>query len=110
VKHRSDGVAVSSHANDWGYAARAVLPEQVARLNEPHLLLTLATEAGRMGIGLLKDLSAPPILEQMIGPSRTPVEITLELPHDPSVQALIRKTSDEPTRALVTRLILCERR
>ena len=110
VKHRSDGVAVSSHANDWGYAARAVLPEQVARLNEPHLLLTLATEAGRTGVGLLKDLSAPPILEQMIGPSRTPVEITLELPHDPSVQALIRKTSDEPTRALVTRLMLCERR
>jgi hypothetical protein len=110
VHRRSDGVVVSCRAEDWGYAARAALPEQVARLNEPHLLLTMATEAGRMGVGLLKDRSAPPILEQMIGPSRVPAEIALELPHDPSVLALIRKTSDEPARALVTRLMLCERR
>ncbi len=46
----------------------------------------------------------------MIGPSRAPAEIALELPNDPSLQALIRKTSDEPARALVTRLMLCERR
>ena len=110
VRRRSDGVVVSCHAEDWGYAARAALPEQIMRLNEPHLALTLATEAGRMGVGLLRDPSAPPILEQMVGPSRTPVEITLELSHDASVQALIRKTSDEPARALVTRLMLCERR
>jgi hypothetical protein len=72
-------------------------------------LLTLATEAGRVGVGLLKDPMAPPIREQMVGPSGVPAEITLELPHDPSVQALIRKTSDEPARALVTRLMLCDR-
>ena len=82
VRRRSDGVVVSCHAEDRGYAARAALPEQIMRLNEPHLALTLATEAGRMGVGLLKDPSAPPILEQMVGPSRTPVEITLELSHD----------------------------
>jgi hypothetical protein len=45
----------------------------------------------------------------MVGPSRAPVELTLELPHDPSLHALIRKTSDEPARALVTRLELCDR-
>jgi hypothetical protein len=45
----------------------------------------------------------------MVGPSRTPVEVTLELPHDPAVEALIRKTSDEPASALVTRLVLCDR-
>ena len=110
VQRRSDGVAVSCHAADWGYAASAALPQHVARLDEPHLLLTLTTEAGRMGVGLVKDPSAPPIREQMVGPSREPVEITLELPHDPSVQALIRKTSDEPARALVSRLMLCDRR
>jgi hypothetical protein len=110
VQRRGDGVVVSCQAEDWGYAARAALPEQVARLNEPHLQLTVTTEAGRMGVGLVRDPSAPPILEQMVGPSRVPVEITLELPHDPSIQALIRKTSDEPARALVTRLTLCERR
>ena len=109
LQRRSDGVVVSCHAEDWGYTARAAFPEQVAQLNEPHLLLTLATEAGRVGVGLLKDPMAPPIREQMVGPSGVPAEITLELPHDPSVQALIRKTSDEPARALVTRLMLCDR-
>ena len=110
VQRRHDGVLVSCHARDWGYAARAALPGQIAGLNEPHLRVTLTTQAGRIGVGLVRDPSDPPILEQIVGPSRTPVEITLELPHDPSVQALIRKTSDEPARALVTRLALCERR
>jgi hypothetical protein len=109
IQRRSDGVVVSSHAADWGYAARAALPEQVARLNEPHLLLSVTTEAGRTGVGLLHDPSAPPVVEQMVGPSRVPADITLELPHDPSVQFLIRKTSNEPVRALVTRLVLCDR-
>ncbi|HEY4168850.1 MAG TPA: glycosyltransferase [Reyranella sp.] len=110
VQHRRDGVLVSCHAEDWGYAAHTELPRQIAGLNEPHLLVTLTTQAGRIGVGLVRDPSAPPILEQMVGPSRAPVGITLELPHDPSVQALIRKTSDEPARALVTRLVLCDRR
>jgi len=110
VQRQSDGVVVSCHASDWGYAAQAVLPGQVARLNQPHLLLTVTTQAGRMGVGLLRDPIAPPIQEQMVGPSGVPAEITLELPRDPSVQALIRKTSDEPARALVTRLMLCDRR
>lgn len=86
------------------------MPGQIAELNEPHLLVTLTTQAGRIGIGLVRDPFAPPILEQVVEPSRTPVEVTLELPHDPSLQALIRKTSDEPARALVTRLVLCDRR
>jgi hypothetical protein len=100
---------VSCHATDWGYAARAALPDQIAALNEPHLQVTLTTQAGRIGVGLVRDPSAPPILEKMVEPSRTPVEITLELPPDPSVQVLIRKTSDEPARALVTHLMLCDR-
>ena len=107
---RRGGVVVSCHAMDWGHAARVALPEQIARLKEPHLLLTITTQAGRMGVGLLGDPFAPPILEQIVGPSRDPVEITLELPHDPSVQAQVRKTSDEPARALITRLLLCDRR
>ncbi len=110
IQRRADGVLVSCHAEDWGYAARAVLPRQIAELNKPHLLVTLTTQAGRIGVGLVRDPSAPPILEKMIEPSRTPVEVTLELPNDPSVQALLRKTSDEPARALVTRLMLCDRR
>jgi len=109
VQRRRDGVLVSCHAEDWGYAARAALPAQIAELNEPHLLVTLTTQAGRIGVGLVRDPFAPPIQEQMVGPSRTPVEVTLELPHDPSVQTLIRKTSDDPARALVTRLLLCDR-
>jgi hypothetical protein len=104
------GVVVACDAEDWGHAARIALPKQIARLKEPHLLLTITTQAGRMGVGLLGDPFAPPILEQMVGPSRVPVEITLELPHDPSMQAQIRKTSDEPARALITRLLLCDRR
>jgi hypothetical protein len=110
VQRQHDGVLVSCHAGDWGYAARATLPGQIAELNEPHLLVTLTTQAGRMGVGLVRNPSAPPILEQIVGPSRAPVEITLELPRDPSVQVLIRKMSHEPARALVTRLTLCDRR
>jgi hypothetical protein len=110
VQRRRDGVVVSCHAEDWGYAARAALPAQVAQLREPHIQLTAKTEAGRMGVGLVRDPFAPPILEQIVGPSRAPVEITLELPRDPTVQVLIRKTSDVPGRALITRLMLCDRR
>ncbi|HLG44597.1 MAG TPA: glycosyltransferase [Reyranella sp.] len=110
VQHRRDGVLVSCHARDWGYAARAVLPEQIAELNEPHIQVSLTVQAGRIGIGLVRDPFAPPILERIVAPDRRPVEITLELPHDPSVQALIRKTSDEPARVLVTQLVLCDRR
>jgi hypothetical protein len=110
VQHRSDGVLVSGHARDWGYAARVALPGQIATLKEPHLLVTLTTQAGRIGVGLVRDPVAPPLLEQIVGPSRTPVEITLELPHDTSGQVLFRKASDEPASALVTRLMLCDRR
>jgi hypothetical protein len=87
-----------------------VLPEQIAELNEPHIQVSLTVQAGRIGIGLVRDPFAPPILERIVAPDRRPVEITLELPHDPSVQALIRKTSDEPARVLVTQLVLCDRR
>jgi hypothetical protein len=109
VRREHDGVVVTCNAKDWGYAARVALPEQVARLNEPHLAVSLTTQAGRIGVDLLHD-PLPPADEQMVGPSRTPAEITLELPRDPSVQVLLRKTSDEPVRAVVTRLMLCDRR
>lgn len=108
LRRRRDFVA-SCDAEDWGYAASAALPPTVTRLNEPHLLVTVATEAGRLGVGLLRDPYAPPFLEHFVSPSRAPVELTLELPRDASVQALLRKTSDEPVRARVTRLMLCDR-
>jgi hypothetical protein len=63
-----------------------------------------------LGVGLLRDPYAPPFLEHFVSPSRAPIELTLELPHDASIQALLRKTSDEPMRAQVTRLLLCDRR
>jgi hypothetical protein len=109
IRRERDGVTVSCHAKDWGYAACAALPEQMARLEEPHLVMSVTTQAGRIGVSLLRD-PLPPIDEQIVGPSRAPVEITLELPHDPSVTVLLRKTSDEPARAVVTRLVLCDRR
>lgn len=102
-------VAVSCDAADWGYSASAPLPPRITQLKEPHLLVTVAAEAGRLGVGLLRDPEAPPFLEHFVSPSRAPVELTLELPHDPSVRALMRKTSDEPMRARVTRLLLCDR-
>jgi hypothetical protein len=108
VHRHGDGVVVSCHAGDWGYAARVALPAEVARLREPHLRVTLTVETGRLGIGLLRS-PAPPILEQMVGPRRAPAEITLELPTDPTAEALIRKTSDEPARGRVTQLLLCDR-
>jgi hypothetical protein len=103
-------VVVTCDADDWGYAASAALPPEITRLKEPHLLITVATEAGRLGVGLLRDPYAPPFLEHFVSPSRAPIELTLELPHDASIQALLRKTSDEPMRAQVTRLLLCDRR
>ena len=109
IRRERDGVIVTCDAEDWGYAARVALPEQVARLNEPHLAVSLTTQAGRIGVSLLHD-PLPPADEHMVGPSHAPAEITLELPHDPSAQVLLRKTSDEPARAVVTRLILCDRR
>jgi len=101
---------VSCEDKDWGYAASAPLPAEVTRLKEPHLLVTVATEAGRLGVGLLRNPHAPPFVEHFVSPSRAPVELTLELPPDASVQPLLRKTSDEPMRARVTRLLLCDRR
>lgn len=109
LRRRRDFVA-SCDAEDWGYAASAALPRGVTRLKEPHLLVTVAADAGRLGVGLLRDPYAPPFLEHFVSPSRAPVELTLELPHDASVQALLRKTSEEPARGRVTRLLLCDRR
>lgn len=109
-RRRLAGVDVFCDAADWGYAASAPLPAKLTRLKEPHLLVTVATEVGRLGVGLLRDPCAPPFVEHFVSPSRAPVELTLELPPDDSVRPLFRKTSDEPMRARITRLLLCDRR
>lgn len=110
LRRRLDGVGISSTAADWGYAAGAALPTEITRMKEPHLRVTVTTEAGRLGVGLLRDPCAPPFLEHFVSPSRVPIELILELPHEASIQALMRKASDEPMRARVTRLMLCDRR
>ena len=89
-------------------AGRLVVREAVDAFGEGPA--EIHREAGRLGVGLLRDPCAPPFLEHFVSPSRAPVELTLELPHEASIQALVRKTSDEPMRARVTRLMLCDRR
>ncbi|MCX7364129.1 MAG: glycosyltransferase [Alphaproteobacteria bacterium] len=103
------GVHVSCTTVDWGYAARAKLPERTARLREPHIRLTVEVEQGRLGAGLLHDPKAALIGEKYAGPSRRPVTFVLELESGTRPMLVLRKASDQPLRAIVSEAVLCER-
>jgi len=96
------GMVITTLAGKWTYAAALQLPPTLGG----QLEATMIVEAGRIDIGLLADDGSHLKGERMLGPSRRPVTIRLELPDSRANTVVLRNVHDGASQVHVGALTL----
>lgn len=101
LRRSAKGVMLTTQTHAWHYAAEIVLSHPVAGTRKRYLHLIMQVEARQFSVVIFIANTRPLVGERFIGPSRRPVAIDIELPHDHSATIIFRSAVAGPSRALI---------
>jgi hypothetical protein len=108
VIHGEGCVIVTTPPELWMYAAQIEVPD-ARGLHEPHLLIEMVVEAGRVGIAAARGVDGALIGEQRISITAGAVSVVVELPCDEAATVILRSAGEGNSRVRVLDVRLCDR-